>query len=61
MMNLQMYVTRCLKLTFVYTLSRFLLQDFGKYPFMRKLLQDYIKALDYHSDAEEALKQFVAR
>ncbi|XP_065210938.1 C-Maf-inducing protein-like [Planococcus citri] len=35
--------------------------DFAKYPFLRKLLQDYIKALSYHNDADEALKLFVAR
>ncbi|XKL59752.1 hypothetical protein PGB90_000768 [Kerria lacca] len=35
--------------------------DFAKYPFMRKLLQDYIKALSYHNNADEALKSFVTR
>ncbi|KAK7571801.1 hypothetical protein V9T40_014273 [Parthenolecanium corni] len=35
--------------------------DFAKYPFMRKLLHDYIKALSYHNNADEALRSFVAR
>ncbi|XP_054278527.1 C-Maf-inducing protein-like [Macrosteles quadrilineatus] len=34
--------------------------DFGKYPLMKKLVQDYIQALHSHNDNEDILNKFVS-
>lgn len=37
-----------------------LFKDFGKYPLMKKLVQDYIQALHSHNGSEDVIRNFVA-
>ncbi|XP_075216289.1 C-Maf-inducing protein-like [Lycorma delicatula] len=33
--------------------------DYGKFPYTRRLVQDYIRALDSHNDSEDVIRRFV--
>jgi len=37
------------------------LQDFGKYPYMRRFIQDFIQALNCHNDGVNMVRNFVKR
>lgn len=39
----------------------YLKQDFGKYPNMRRFIQDYIQALNCHNDGINVVRNFVKR
>ena len=36
-------------------------QDFGKHPYMRRFVQDYIRVLYAHNDGPEAIRNFVRK
>ena len=39
----------------------FCLQDFGKMPYLRTLVQDFIYVLHFHNDTHNELAGFIAR
>ena len=39
----------------------FVSKDFGKHPYMRRFVQDYIRVLYAHNDGPQAVKEFVRK